>query len=118
MDARHLLWTTSFNNCGVYGKQWAASVPNATPSCVAGTCSYICNDGFTDCNGKEVDGCEANVQGGVLNCDACGVQCHTDIPDLSKGMMMPPQRVGPYATTDCLIAMAYVMFQELGQRSA
>jgi hypothetical protein len=47
----------SCGGCGI-----ACDVPNATPSCVSGTCAIgMCNMGYADCDGKAQNGCEVNT---------------------------------------------------------
>ena len=61
-------------NCGVCGNTCTA--PNATSTCVNGTCQFVaCNPGFADCDGMPSNGCEANLQNDVRNCGACGHTC-------------------------------------------
>ncbi len=62
------------NNCGVCGH--VCNLPNATPSCVAGSCAIAsCNMGFADCNMFPDDGCEAFPSNDIFNCGACGHVC-------------------------------------------
>lgn len=52
--------------------------PNATPSCVGGSCSFTCNPGFVDCNAIATDGCEVSSAGFPTdpnNCGGCGNVC-------------------------------------------
>jgi hypothetical protein len=49
------------NHCGACGE--SCSLPNATPSCVVGTCRVqSCNSGFYDCDGNATNGCESTTQ--------------------------------------------------------
>lgn len=45
------------NNCNACGLS-CPNRPNATRVCVNGACGFICNPGFTDCDGNPVNGCE------------------------------------------------------------
>jgi hypothetical protein len=58
---------TDTNNCGECGHACSTSVVNATPSCVAGACSFTCNSGYTLCNGACVD-----FSNDPNNCGGCG----------------------------------------------
>ncbi len=49
--------------------------PNATATCSATTCGFICSVGFRDCNAVATDGCEANVRTSATNCGSCGNVC-------------------------------------------
>jgi hypothetical protein len=61
-------------NCGACGNVCPPR-PNATPTCRASTCSFVCNPGFADCNGNPADGCEVNTGTDVNNCGGCGTRC-------------------------------------------
>jgi alpha-tubulin suppressor-like RCC1 family protein len=61
-------------NCGHCGL--ACSFANASAACVSASCVVAaCNSGYADCNLNPSDGCEANLQGDVQNCGACGLAC-------------------------------------------
>lgn len=49
--------------------------PNATPVCMIGSCGYVCNAGYSDCNLSSMDGCEINTTSDANNCGGCGVAC-------------------------------------------
>lgn len=50
--------------------------PNAQPPvCVAGECALECREGFADCDGDEVNGCEIHLPSSAQNCGACGFDC-------------------------------------------
>jgi cysteine-rich repeat protein len=54
----------------------ACTVDNATASCTGGVCTLSsCNASFFDCDGSATNGCEANTQTNINNCNACGVIC-------------------------------------------
>ncbi len=63
------------NNCGGCGVQ--CTPQNAVaPVCIASHCAYSrCSDGFADCDGTAVNGCEADVEFDLYNCGGCGVLC-------------------------------------------
>jgi hypothetical protein len=44
-------------------------------TCVDGTCGFVCEAGFADCNNDPADGCETDVTSDVDNCGACGRVC-------------------------------------------
>ena len=56
-----------------------STVNNTSRACTAGACNYVCNPGFSDCNGPEPgtndDGCETTTAVDVNNCGACGASC-------------------------------------------
>jgi hypothetical protein len=67
---------TDLNNCGACGSL-CGNLPNAVPLCLAGVCSIAsCKMGFSDCNMKTQDGCEANTQTDILNCGQCAAKCN------------------------------------------
>src|SRR5207245_2021078 len=61
-------------NCGSCGVVCPARA-NATTSCAAGTCGFICNAGFADCNAVATDGCETDIRTSPVNCGGCGMAC-------------------------------------------
>jgi hypothetical protein len=64
---------TDPQNCGGCGS--ACVVPNATPACVAGSCTIgKCNDGFSDCD-PTLSGCEANIGSNPKLCGSCTNDC-------------------------------------------
>lgn len=66
---------TSAANCGGCGN--ACSLPNvATPTCAAAQCAVgTCSDGFGNCDGQAVNGCEADLTSDRFNCGTCGRDC-------------------------------------------
>jgi hypothetical protein len=51
-------------------------VANATPDCASRRCAIrSCNDGFGDCNGDPIDGCETDVLRSPLHCSKCNLAC-------------------------------------------
>src|SRR5690606_18918792 len=51
--------------------------PNATPTCVGGTCGFSCQAGFADCNMMPGDGCEVDLSTDAAHCGACNNRCVT-----------------------------------------
>jgi len=47
----------SVQNCGTCGNA-CGPYTNATAFCASGTCKYICNSGYLDCDGNPANGCE------------------------------------------------------------
>ena len=65
---------TTAAHCGACGR--ACSLPNATTSCVGGTCRIgACNAGFGDCDGNATNGCETSLTSSLTHCGACGRLC-------------------------------------------
>jgi hypothetical protein len=48
---------------------------NGATSCTHGRCDYACKKGFADCNGRDEDGCEADLAHDPRNCGGCGQAC-------------------------------------------
>ena len=71
---------TDTANCGTCFHQ--CIVPNATPSCVAGTCKFTCQTGFFDADKDPANGCECTkTNGGVEICDGLDNDCNGAIDD-------------------------------------
>jgi alpha-tubulin suppressor-like RCC1 family protein len=52
------------------------SAPTGYGSCAGTTCTIArCVDGRGDCNGRQIDGCEASLRDDANHCGACGVRC-------------------------------------------
>lgn len=64
-----------------------ATPPRATSVCVTGGCDFVCDSGFRDCDGMDVNGCESQLRDN-RNCGACGVMCAPpdSIADCASGM--------------------------------
>lgn len=64
------------NGCGLSSCR-ACEVPGAVPRCTSqGTCGVaICEDGFSDCDDEEGNGCEVDLLYDEENCGRCGVPC-------------------------------------------
>jgi hypothetical protein len=52
-----------------------------------------CATGWADCNGNQLDGCEANLQTDPSNCSACNVGCPSG-EECSDGACAPPLTCG------------------------
>lgn len=39
------------------------------------TCTFVCDEGFADCNADPADGCEVDLSVDLNNCGACGTVC-------------------------------------------
>jgi len=78
---------TDVNNCGLCG--WKCdSHPHADTYCVIGACHDYCNNGYFDCNGSVIDGCETNLSTDDDNCGECGITCSAD-QTCSNGSCVP-----------------------------
>jgi hypothetical protein len=71
------------NNCGVCGMK--CTFANAVGACVGGNCIIgQCNNGFSDCDGNQANGCEAPTATDVNNCGGCGIKCGA-VPNATVG---------------------------------
>lgn len=61
-------------NCGACNTK--CSTANGTPSCTAGSCTWMCASGFAHC-GTGNTGCETNARTDVTHCGACDRDCNT-----------------------------------------
>lgn len=61
--------------CGYCGNTCVGRFDNAEGTCVQGDCQLLeCHDGFDDCDGDPLNGCEADLYD-ELSCGACGIEC-------------------------------------------
>jgi hypothetical protein len=67
---------TDVANCGACGNE-CPTPPNASPTCADGTCGYVCDAGWADCNALAEDGCEVDVTTDLDHCGACDAVCPT-----------------------------------------
>jgi len=66
---------TTVADCGACGQACAAR-PNSAASCTAGACVYTCAEGFADCDGNPVNGCEVDTRTSTTHCGACARACN------------------------------------------
>ena len=64
----------STSHCGSCGNQCGAPA-NASAVCNGGSCSFVCNSGFADCDGQSSNGCEANLSTSSQHCGSCNSPC-------------------------------------------
>lgn len=74
--------TIGTDNCGACGLK--CEFANATPRCDVNAgaptgylCGFDCLDGYADCDGIAVNGCEVNLQTDVTKCGNCNTVCNT-----------------------------------------
>jgi hypothetical protein len=79
---------TDPTNCGVCGNV-CPSLPNSSPTCSLGTCGYVCNPGFKDCDLNPANGCEVSVLNDLQNCGSCGAACLNPINYILQGAFLP-----------------------------
>ena len=53
--------------------------PHAQPTCAGGTCGFVCDAGWDDCDGDPANGCEINLSLDEDHCGTCGNRCPTTI---------------------------------------
>ncbi len=70
----------TIDNCGECGRSCDAA-DNADPTCLPTGCSFVCHDGFGNCDGDPETGCEQPLDDD-LHCGACGAACE-DPPNAS-----------------------------------
>ncbi len=66
--------TSDVNNCGACGNVCPAA-PNSATVCSSSSCSFVCDAGWSDCDGNSTNGCEINRTSDVNNCGTCGNVC-------------------------------------------
>jgi Stigma-specific protein, Stig1 len=66
----------SVANCGACDRACPVR-PHAASACdgARGACTFTCDPGFADCNGRLEDGCEADLSADPANCNGCGLRC-------------------------------------------
>lgn len=61
---------------GVDGGVCTCTLDHATSSCVNGDCSIVkCDQGYADCDGDPMTGCEISTKVDANNCDTCNKIC-------------------------------------------
>ena len=65
------------DHCGVCGNRCTinGARERQMPACDFGKCEFQCLDGWADCNGSPIDGCEIDTKSDPRNCGGCGVAC-------------------------------------------
>lgn len=48
-----------------------STYPNSSPSCAANQCTFVCNVGYSDCDGNATNGCEIHISADVNHCGGC-----------------------------------------------
>jgi hypothetical protein len=67
-------------NCGACGLRCpgprSSRSSGGGPACEGGSCTYVCNPGFADCDDAVFNGCEANLANDQLHCGSCTNRCN------------------------------------------
>lgn len=80
--------SSDVQNCGTCNA--VCSVPNATPTCLAGGCAVdSCNVGYSDCDSQAGNGCEVNTNSDPVNCGVCNNLCPPFAPNCVFGSCTP-----------------------------
>jgi len=66
--------TTDLTHCGSCGTTCAAA-SNATRTCTAGSCGFVCATNHADCDSDASNGCETNTATDLTHCGTCGTTC-------------------------------------------
>ena len=73
------------HNCGGCGNTCPAA-PHAKLGCVNAQCALdACDNGFADCDGSSVNGCETNTLTDRNNCGQCGGACAKNLVCINGG---------------------------------
>jgi hypothetical protein len=67
-------FSADIRNCGGCGIA-CVSPANSLETCSYGSCGFLCDRRFADCNGNFDDGCETDIDRDPRNCGGCGVTC-------------------------------------------
>ncbi len=62
------------SHCGSCSKV-CPTVTNGSAACSSGTCGFLCQTGYSDCDKNGANGCEINSASDPQNCSACGQVC-------------------------------------------
>jgi len=65
-------------HCGACGATCDAR-PNGVAGCVMGRCERRCAEGFADCDGDPMNGCEVDTRATLAHCGACNAACATGV---------------------------------------
>src|SRR5207247_1511466 len=65
---------TDVSNCGGCGIVCPPRA-NATATCTAGSCGFVCNAGFANCDANAANGCESDTTTAPDNCGGCNRVC-------------------------------------------
>jgi hypothetical protein len=65
---------TDVNHCGACGNSCPVR-PHASTACQNGSCTFMCDAGWEDCDGNASNGCEVDLNTDVANCGACDQGC-------------------------------------------
>lgn len=88
--------TNTLTNCGGCGIP--CSIANAIGSCATGTCALVgCNNGFSNCDGGQVNGCEVQHSAYSNTCataESVGSACG----DVNQGFLCPVSGFQTFAT--------------------
>ena len=74
MDGCELNVSVDPKNCGACGNS-CAGAPHSKGTCVVAACQLTCDQGWSDCNGNTMDGCERPTSADANNCGGCGKVC-------------------------------------------
>lgn len=68
------------------------AAPHGSPSCTAGRCGVLCDEGRADCDGQLDDGCEVDLRSDVRHCGGCDTACpaapHTTFACVDGGCVL------------------------------
>jgi hypothetical protein len=64
---------TSVEHCGQCSSP--CSVNHGTPSCEQGICKIACAQGYDNCDGNGLNGCETDLNTSVQACGSCSTKC-------------------------------------------
>ncbi|MEZ4410951.1 MAG: hypothetical protein R3A52_31405 [Polyangiales bacterium] len=65
---------TTASHCGRCGSV-CPTPSHATGVCAGGSCAFVCDAGFDDCDGNAANGCEVSTATSTTHCGVCGRAC-------------------------------------------